>query len=81
MGGVSSLVAVDPQQCCLLYVGSNDATMTVGDSYVDVRVKTIAGSIVTFTNFPVGEYLPIQVLNLYSTGTSAAAANNCIAIW
>lgn len=81
MGGVSSLVAVDPQQGCLLYVGSNDSTMTVGDSYVDVRVKTVSGSIVTFTNFPVGEYLPIQVLNLYSTGTSAAAANNCIAIW
>ena len=81
MGGVGSLVAVDPQQGCLLYVGSSTATSTVASSYVDVRVKTSAGSIVTFSNFPVGEYLPVQVLQLYSTGTDADAMNNCIAIW
>ena len=66
---------------CILYVGSNEATMDVAKSFVDVKVKTAAGSIVTFSNFPVGDYLPIQVLQLFSTGTDAAAVNNCLAIW
>ncbi|HSG32172.1 MAG TPA: hypothetical protein VLB82_11590 [Thermodesulfobacteriota bacterium] len=66
---------------CLLYVGSSEATMTVATSFVDVKVKTVDGSIVTFSNFPVGEYLPVQVLQLYATGTDAAADNNCLAIW
>ncbi len=35
----------------------------------------------TFSNFPVGEYLPLQVVQLYATGTDAAADNNCLAIW
>ena len=61
---------------CLLYVGSS-AT----DTALDVKVKTIAGSIVTFTQFPVGDYLPLQILQVYATGTDANADNNCIAIW
>ena len=64
-----------------MYVGSNVNPVTVASSAVDVKVKTTAGSIVTFTNFPVGEYLPVQVVQLYATGTDAAADNNCIAIW
>jgi hypothetical protein len=55
--------------------------MTVATSFVDVKVKTTAGSIVTFSNFPVGDYLPVQVLQLYKTGTDAAAQNNCVGIW
>lgn len=60
---------------CILYVGSSSGTN------VNIKVKTSAGSIITFTNFPVGEYLPVQVLQLYSTGTDSASAKNCIAIW
>ena len=66
---------------CLLYVGSNIATMTVDDSFVDVKVKTVAGNIVTFWKFPVGNCLPVQVVQLYSTGTGLNQQNNCIAIW
>ena len=63
-------------EACLLYVGSN-STGTV----VDVRVKTSAGNDVTFTNVKVGSVLPVQVLQLYSTGTTVESRNNCIAIW
>tara|TARA_R100000231_G_scaffold26276_4_gene23830 strand:+ start:4630 stop:5169 length:540 start_codon:yes stop_codon:yes gene_type:complete len=66
---------------CLLYVGSSLTTMTVAGSFVNVKVKTTAGSIVTFSNFPVGEYLPVQVVQLFKTGTTDEADNNCIAIW
>ena len=72
---------IESSSGCLLYVGSNEGTMDVAKSFVDVKVKTSAGSIVTFSNFPVGEYLPVQVLQLYATGTDAAADNNCLAIW
>ena len=64
---------IESSSGCLLYVGSSEATMDVAKSYVDVKVKTSAGSIVTFSNFPVGEYLPVQVLQLFATGTDAAA--------
>jgi len=66
---------------CLLYVGSSEGTMDVAKSFVDVKVETTAGSIVTFSNFPVGDYLPVQVVQLYATGTDSAAQNNCLAIW
>ena len=62
---------------CLLYVGANDLTATK----VDVKVETIAGSIVTFNAFPVGEYLPVQIVKLYATGTTDISDNNCLAIW
>jgi hypothetical protein len=72
---------IESSSGCLLYVGSSDATMDIAKAYVDVKVKTIAGSIVTFSNFPVGEYLPLQVLQVYATGTDSAAQDNCTAIW
>lgn len=81
LGGPNGSARINSSEGCLLYVGSSEGTMTVGTSFVDVKVKTIAGSIVTFTNFPVGEYLPVQVLQLYATGTDTVADNNCLAIW
>lgn len=66
---------------CLLYVGSSVATMTVDDSFVDVKVKTVAGDTITFWRFPVGNYLPVQVVQLFKTGTDTVAQSNCIAIW
>jgi hypothetical protein len=81
LGGPSQQQYPKSAEGCLLYVGSSEATMTVATSFVDVKVKTTAGSIVTFSNFPVGEYLPVQVVQLFATGTDAAAANNCLAIW
>ncbi len=81
LGGPNGSSRIDSSEGCLLYVGSNDATMDVAKSYVDVKVQTTAGSDVTFANFPVGNYLPIQIIKLYTTGTDAASRNSCIAIW
>ena len=55
--------------------------------YVDVCVDTVQGTIqkpdtVTFKNFKVGNYLPVQVKKLRSAGSSVAIRNQaCIAIW
>lgn len=83
LGGPAQQQYPKSAEGCLLYVGSNvtKGSMTVATSFVDVKVKTTAGSIVTFSNFPVGEYLPVQVVQLFATGTDTAAANNCLAIW
>ena len=55
--------------------------MSAAKSFVDVKVKTASGSDVIFRNFRVGDYLPVQVLQLYATGTDTAALNSCMAIW
>jgi len=81
LGGPGGSSRIDSSEGCLLYVGSNDATMDIEKAYVDVKVKTVDGGDITFSNFKVGEYLPIQILQLYSTGTDAASTNNCVAIW
>lgn len=38
-----------------------------------VRVDMVRGGTVTFSNVPAGTVLPIQVLRVYATGTSATA--------
>ena len=81
LGGPNGSSRINSSEGCLLYVGSSDASMDVEKSFVDVKVKTTAGSIVTFSNFPVGKYLPVQVVQLFDTGTDASADNNCLAIW
>ena len=81
LGGPNGSSRINSSDGCLLYVGSSEASQTVANSYVNVKVQTVAGNDITFTGFPVGNYLPIQIMKLYTTGTTAATANNCIAIW
>lgn len=81
LGGPNGSARINSSEGCLLYVGSSEATQTVATSYVNIKVQTVAGNDITFTGFPVGNYLPIQIMKLYTTGTTAATANNCIAIW
>jgi len=81
LGGPNGSLRINSAEGCLLYVGSSLSPMTLDGSYVDVRVKTISGNNITFENFPVGNYLPIQITQLYVTSTAPAAQNSCIAIW
>jgi hypothetical protein len=81
LGGPVGSSQINSSEGCLLYIGSAEATMSAAKSFVDIRVKTAAGSDVIFRNFRVGDYLPIQVLRLYATGTDTAALKSCIAIW
>ena len=66
---------------CLLYVGQAASISAIGDDYVDVKVMTVGGDIVIFYNFPVGNYLPIQVVQLFETGSSTKISKGCLAIW
>lgn len=79
-GGATVMKSAD---CCLLYVGTDTANDAMGDAtqYVDVRVLTCADNEVIFKNFKVGEYLPVQIKQLFETGTSVSARESCLAIW
>ena len=70
----------------LIFVGSStsilqDITPGVGTAdprYVDVKVLTVNNQEITFKNFKVGEYLPVQCQRIFSTGTTAGV--ECIAM-
>lgn len=53
---------------CLLYVG------TTGD----LKVITSGGDTVTFVGIPGGQFLPLSVIRVFSTDTTA---DNIIALW
>jgi hypothetical protein len=53
---------------CVLYVG--------GDG--DLKVTTIGGDDVTFVGVVAGTFLPVHVLRVWSTGTTAT---NIVALW
>jgi len=82
-GGKNGATVMQSADCCLLYVGTDTANdaMTDATQYVDVRVLTCADNEVIFKNFKVGEYLPIQIKQLFSTGTTESARESCLAIW
>jgi hypothetical protein len=67
---------------CLLYVTSSTPVTSIATTYVaTIKVKTVAGNDVTFLNFPIGQYLPVQITQLYSTGTTIESRAVCRAIW
>lgn len=57
-----------PSAGCVLYVGVTG----------DVKVKTTAGNDVVFTGVPAGSFIPVQVKQVFATGTTAT---NIVALW
>jgi len=53
---------------CVLYIG------TPGN----VRVKTVGGDDVTFTGVYAGQFFPVQVIQVFATGTTAG---EIVALW
>tara|TARA_R110002051_G_scaffold292442_1_gene357226 strand:+ start:17 stop:490 length:474 start_codon:yes stop_codon:yes gene_type:complete len=57
-----------PQNGCVLYVGGAG----------DLKVSTVGGDEVTFTGLVAGQFIPVNVLRVWATGTSATFI---IALW
>ena len=53
---------------CVLYVGAGG----------DLKVLTAGGDEVTFVGFPTGGFLPVQVVRVFATDTTAASV---LALW
>ena len=78
-----------PTLGCVLWVGSDIdvkqdiANVAAGVSdprFVDMDVVTVGNNTVKFENAKLGEYLPVQVLQLKESGTTAACRDKCIAL-
>jgi len=62
-----------------LVSGNEGCIVYVGDTAVNtVKVTTISGDVVTFSNIQLGGYVPCVVARVWKTGTSAT---QLIAIW
>lgn len=57
---------------CFLYIG---------DALATLKVLTKGGQEITFNNPAVGQVLPVEVLRVYDTGTTAFSAGDVIALW
>jgi hypothetical protein len=53
---------------CVLYVGGGG----------NLKVLTVGGDEVTFVNIQDGAFIPVNVLRVYATGTTAT---NIVALW
>ena len=53
---------------CVIYVGTSG----------NLKVRTAGGDDVTFNNIQSGSFLPINVVRVFSTGTTAT---NIVALW
>jgi hypothetical protein len=53
---------------CVLYVGTGGI----------LRVLTAGGDDITFQNIPNGTFIPVQVIRVFSSTTTA---NNIVALW
>ena len=58
-------------------IANNGNVLYVGAAG-NLRVMTVAGDDVTFSNVQVGTFLPIQVVRVFATGTTA---DDIIALW
>ena len=43
----------------------------------NVKVKTADGSVLTFVGVPTGHIIPFEIMQLYSTGTTATSLIGC----
>jgi hypothetical protein len=57
-----------PALACVLYVGGAG----------NVKVETDGGDIVTFTGLNAGQFVPVNVVKVYATDTTAT---NIVALW
>ena len=53
---------------CVLYIGG----------FGDVKVLTVGGDAITFANVNGGTFMPVQVLRVFSTGTTST---DIVALW
>jgi hypothetical protein len=58
--------------------GSNNGCVLFVGTAGNLRVQTVGGDDVTFNNINTGAFIPVQVVRVYATGTTAS---NIIALW
>jgi hypothetical protein len=73
LAGSATYEVISPStEAAVLYVGTTATTPTL-------KVRTMGGDDVTFTNPIAGSFLPVQVIRIYKTGT--ADVSNILALF
>ena len=67
----AALSVNNANSAALIYVGGGGTISTFGDQFVNIKVTTANNQDITFENFPVGQYLPVQCVKVWATGTDA----------
>jgi hypothetical protein len=50
-------------------------SLWIGGTGGDIKVRTVAGTDIVFSGVPIGSVLPVQVIRVWSTGTSCTSIN------
>jgi len=61
----------------VVYVAADDAS---AETNLTIKVTTAAGNDISFNNYPLGTFLPVQCLRVWATGTDVLATN-VVALW
>lgn len=78
VGRAASVTPSDTVNIPSVSGGSNNGCVLFVGTAGNLRVQTIGGDDVTFNNINTGAFLPVQVVRVYATGTTAS---NIIALW
>jgi hypothetical protein len=63
---------------CLIYIG-NSTVPKLGTELL--KVMTVAGDVVTLAGLSAGQFVPLQVIRVYATTTTAGGKGYSLAIW
>jgi hypothetical protein len=78
VGRAASVTASDSADIAAVTGGTNNGCVLYVGSFGDVKVRTIGGDDVTFKNVQAGTFLPVQVIRVFSTGTTST---DIVALW
>ena len=67
----AALSVNDANSAALIYVGGGGTISSFGEQFVNIKVTTANNQDITFENFPVGQYLPVQCVKVWANGTDA----------
>ena len=78
VGRAAAVTPSDTVNIPALTGGSNNGCVLYVGGAGNLKVLTAGGDEVTFTAIPVGTFVPVQVLKVFATGTTAT---NIVALW
>ena len=78
VGRAAAVTPSDTVDVAAVTGGSNNGCVLYVGGAGNVKVLTVGGDEVTFTGIQAGTFMPVQVLRVYSTGTTAT---NIVALW
>jgi hypothetical protein len=77
-GRAATIVPSDTANIADVSGGSNNGCVLYVGTAGNLRVLTVGGDDVTFVGINTGAFIPVQVLRVFATGTTAG---NIVALW